>query len=96
MAIKNLGWIALGGFAVGFVSLGAAYAAGGKDAWSLDNLPSWHLGYGWQDRCGKIDASERSERRLAWSGGDTVGISFPGNVSYKVGEGDEVVIETAL
>ncbi len=92
MAIKNLGWVALGGFAAGFVSLGAAYAAGGKDRWSLDNLPSWKVGYGWQDRCGKIDASEQSERRLAWTGGDTVGIALPGNVHYKVGEGEEVVV----
>ncbi len=92
MAIKNLGWIALGGFAVGFVAFGGAFAAGGKDMWSLDNLPNWKFGYGWQDRCGKIDASERSERRLAWTGGETVGIAIPGNVRYKVGEGEEVVV----
>lgn len=91
MAIKHLGWIALGGFAVGFVSLGAAYAAGGKELWQLDNIPTWGLIHAAQGSCGG-STTENAERRFAWTGGESVDIAVSGNVRYKVGDGDEVVI----
>lgn len=94
MSIKNLGWIALGGFVVGFVSLGAAYAAGGKER--LQDIPGW-FGNGWigdivwHGRCRVDDKAETIERRWAWNGSDAVNIAVPGSIRYKVGEGTEIV-----
>lgn len=90
MAFKNLGWIALGGFTVGFIALSGAYAAGGKERWHWDNVPSWLIDYAWRESCGSD--GQAAERRLAWTGSDTIGIAVPGDIHYKVGEGDEIIV----
>ena len=87
---KTLGWIAVGGLSVGFVSLAIAYVLAGRD---LDALldHSTFLAHSCGDSSGKVD-SKQTERRLAWEGGDAVEISVPGSVRYRGGEGSEVIV----
>lgn len=91
--IKKLGWIAVTGFAVGFVSLAGAYAAGGKDIWNWEGVKRWH-GFPFSARCGDATTAgaEPTERRWAWTGGDEVTLALSANVHYRVGEGDEVIV----
>src|SRR5260370_38128368 len=86
---KTLGWIAVGGLSVGFVSLALAYVLGGRN---LDALldRSIFLAKSCGDSSGKADAKQ-TERRLAWEGNDTVEISLPASVRYRGGEGIEVI-----
>jgi len=87
---KTLGWIAVGGLSVGFVSLALAYVLGGRN---LDALldRSIFLAKSCGDSSGKADAKQM-ERRLAWEGNDTVEISLPASVRYRGGEGSEVIV----
>jgi hypothetical protein len=87
---KTLGWIAVGGLSVGFVSLALAYVLGGRD---LDGLldRGIFLAKSCGDGGGKVDAKQ-SERRLTWEGSDTVEIALPANVRYRGGEGSEVIV----
>lgn len=83
MAIKNLSWIALGGFAVGFLAFGGAYAAGGKELWRLENVPgwfgnSWMSDVVWYGRCRVDDKAGTIERRWSWNGSDEVNIAVAG------------------
>src|SRR5258707_7527049 len=87
---KTLGWIAVGGLSVGFVSLALAYVLGGRD---LDGLldRGIFLAKSCGDGGSKVDAKQ-SERRLTWQGSDTVEIALPANVRYRGGEGSEVIV----
>ena len=101
MSIKNLGWIALGGFAVGFVAFGGAYAAGGKDIWNWDHMQRWGGGFPFnsvfQNSCGSHDVAvdSPSERRWAWNGGDKVVVALSAKIHYRVGEGEELIVRGA-
>src|SRR5260370_33095808 len=87
---KTLGWIAVGGLSVGFVSLALAYVLGGRN---LDALldRSIFLAKSCGHSSGKADAKQM-ERRLAWEGNDTVEISLPASVRYRGGEGSDVIL----
>ena len=87
---KTLGWIAVGGLGVGFVSLALAYVLAGRDLDALLDRGSF-LAHSCGDGSGKVDAKQ-TERRLAWQGGDTVEISLPASVRYRGGEGSEVIV----
>lgn len=83
---RTLGWIATFGLGIGVVSLALAYALGGRD---LDRLLSV------AQSCGDGDAKTgvaSSERRLPWTGGDTIDIALPATVHLRVGEGSDVVV----
>jgi Putative auto-transporter adhesin, head GIN domain len=87
---KTLGWIAVGGLSVGFVSLALAYVLGGRDLDSfLDRGIFLAKSCGASD--GKADAKQ-PERRLAWEGDDTVEIALPATVRYRGGEGSDVIV----
>lgn len=91
--IKKLGWIAVGGIAVGIASLAGAYAAGGKDTWTWRGMHHW--GSFMDAKCGKNIVSAENpetERRFAWNGGDEVSLAIPATIHYRVGEGDEVIV----
>jgi hypothetical protein len=86
-----LGRIAVVSLTVGVVSLALAYAFGGRDlARLLDrgNLVVSSCG----DGGGKTGDSER---RLAWSGGDSIDIALPATVRYRSGEGSDIVVRGA-
>jgi hypothetical protein len=87
---KTLGWIAVGGLSVGFVSLAIAYVLAGRDIDALLDHSTF-LAHSCGDGSGKVDAKQ-TERRLAWAGGDTVEISVPASVRYRGGEGSEVIV----
>jgi hypothetical protein len=94
MLTKKLGWIALGGFAVGFVALGAAYIIGRGSLWA--NIPGWIVDFAAYDRCDGDNLGETTERRWAWSGANRVNIAVPGDIHYRVGEGDEVIVRGSI
>jgi hypothetical protein len=87
---KTLGWIAVGGLSVGFVSLAIAYVLAGRDFDALLDHGSF-LAHSCGDGSDKVDAKQ-TERRLAWEGGDTVEISLPASVRYRGGEGSEIIV----
>jgi hypothetical protein len=87
---KTLGWIAVGGLSIGFVSLAIAYVLAGRDLDALLDRGSF-LAHSCGDSSGKVDAKQ-TERRLAWAGDDTVEISLPASVRYRGGEGSEVIV----
>ena len=87
---KTLGWIAVGGLSVGFVSLALAYVLAGRDLDACSIAAAFS-----PTRAATAAASstrKQTERRLAWEGGDTVEISLPASVRYRGGDGSEVVV----
>jgi hypothetical protein len=87
--VRPLGWIAIGGLSAGVVSLSIAYALGDRSMHRLTN-PVAYL----TSSCGGTAAAggAQSERRLAWSGGDTIEIALPATVRYRGGDGAEVIV----
>lgn len=86
----KLGWIAVGGIAVGAVCFGVAMAVGGGSV--LRHLDDLDFG-GWDGpRCQVTPANADGSRALDWNGGDRVSIDIPANVHYQRGQGDKVVI----
>ena len=87
--VKNLGWIAAGGLSIGVVCLSLAYAIGRDDMNDLADL-GFSFGRSCDNNSASVD-SNKSERRWAWNGGDTVDIAVPATVHFRSGEGDEVI-----
>ena len=85
--VRPLGWIAIGGLSVGVVSLTLAYALGDNAVHRLVDVGSY-----FGASCGGAASATLGERRLAWSGGDTVDVALPGTVRYRGGDGDEVIV----
>ena len=83
---RTLAWVAGGGLSVGVVCLSLAYAIGGNE---LRHMADFDLPFG--GSCGK-EGEAKSERRLAWNGGDTINIALPATVRYRGGEGSEVIV----
>ena len=86
---RTLGWIATFGLTIGVVSLALAYAFGGRD---FDRILSVAQSCG--DGPAKAGASS-TERRLPWTGGDTVDIALPATVHLKSGDGSDVIVRGA-
>ena len=87
---KTLGWIAVGGLSVGFVSLALAYVLGGRDLDGLLDRGSF-LAKSCGDNGGGAGANQ-PERHLTWQGGDTVEIALPATVRYRGGDGSELIV----
>jgi len=88
--VRPLAWTAIGGLSVGVISLSIAYAMGDRAMHRLAD-PATYL----TSSCSGIGVAASttpSERRLAWSGGDTVEVAVPATVRYRSGEGDEVIV----
>jgi len=85
---RTLGWIAALGLGVGVVSLSLAYATGGGE---VDRLLS-RSRFALQSCSDNKGTSGGAERRLAWTGGDTIDIALPATVHFRGGAGDEVVV----
>ncbi len=86
--VRPLAWTAIGGLSVGIVSLSLAYALGDNAMHRLVDVGSY-LG---SSSCDSAASATQSERRLAWSGGDTVEVALPATVRYRGGDGDEVIV----
>ncbi len=78
---KTLGWIAVGGLSVGFVSLALAYVLGGRN---LDALldRSIFLAKSCGDSSGKADAKLDCQR---WGGLRDIEITLPGRAFRRIG-----------
>lgn len=83
---RTLAWIAAGGIGAGVVFLSLAYATGGRD---VDRLLDRALH---ARSCGTTGGKAAAERRLAWTGGDTIDIAVSAITHYRGGEGSEVVL----
>jgi hypothetical protein len=87
--IRALRWTAFIGLSVGIASLALAVMIGGnsvRDLWDRANFNRQACG----DNTGPTGAP--SERRLAWSGGDTIEIAVPATIRLRIGEGDDIVV----
>jgi putative autotransporter adhesin-like protein len=84
--MRTLGLIAIGGLGIGIASLSLAYALGGRD---LHRLP---FGFASRGSCGEVAKDSPSVRRLAWDSGDTIELSLPGTVTFRGGQGSEIVV----
>jgi Putative auto-transporter adhesin, head GIN domain len=82
--MRTLGWIAIGGIGIGIASLSLAYALGGRD---LHRLP-----FDLASSCGNGAKGGPSVRRLTWDNGDAIEIALPGTVTFRGGQGSEVVV----
>ena len=83
--MRTLGWIAIGGLGIGIASLSLAYALGGRDLHRLPfDLPRRVVRRGAK--------GGPSVRRLAWDNGDAIEISLPGTVTFRGGQGSEIVV----
>lgn len=89
--IRVLVMIAVAGFLVSVVSLSSAVAIGGPDFitdgfWHMSN---GHFGWSWDDDDGDRggdrhgrDGGAQGTREIAWSGGDSLDVEVPAEVSY--------------
>jgi hypothetical protein len=83
--IRVLVMIAVTGFLVSVVTLSTAVALGGPDiltdnAWNGWGRWSWHDGGDWADR-GR-DSGPQATREIAWTGGDTLDVDVPAEITY--------------
>src|SRR5262245_3841405 len=85
-----LGRIAAVSLTIGVLSLALAYAFGGRDVIHLLDRSSFTL-----QACGGDAKAGESERRLAWSSGDSIDIALPAVVHYRSGEGSDIVLRGA-
>ena len=89
---RTLGWIATFGLGIGIVSLALAYAFGGRD---LHRLLDRGLSVAQSCEGTTKDDALASERRLAWTGGDSIDIALPATVRLRGGEGSDIVVRGA-
>src|SRR6187455_2951489 len=83
--MRTLGLIAIGGLGIGIASLSLAYALGGRD---LHRLP-----FELASSCGDGAKGGPSVRQLAWGNGDTIELSLPGTVTFRGGQGSDIVVK---
>lgn len=82
--MRTLGLIAIGGLGVGIASLSLAYQLGGRD---LHRLP-----FDIASSCGDDTKGGPSVRHLPWDSGDTIELSLPGTVTFRGGQGSDIVV----
>ncbi|HTR85913.1 MAG TPA: DUF2807 domain-containing protein [Reyranella sp.] len=91
---NTLGRIAAAGLGTGVVCLAIAWTIGGHD---LDGL--WqHDRWAWRGHgCERTATADNAsaERRLAWTGGDTIEIALPATVHFRAGEGPDLIVRGA-
>lgn len=87
---RILGRIAVAGLGVGIVCLSLAWAIGGRDFRTLVAEDR----FGWRS-CGDDAVAAGPERRLAWTGGDTIDVTTPVPVKLIASDGADVVLRGA-
>lgn len=88
---NTLGWIAIVGLSVGAASLALAWTIAGRDTRRLIAEESH---FNWRS-CDNDKAVGGSERRLRWTGGDTIDVVAPAALRLIPGNGSEVVLRGA-
>lgn len=84
---RILGPIAVAGLGVGIVCLSLAWAIGGRDFRTLVAEER----FGWRS-CGDDAVAAGPERRLAWTGGDTIEVTTPVPVKLVASDRADVVL----
>ncbi|MES2604870.1 MAG: head GIN domain-containing protein [Pseudomonadota bacterium] len=93
----KLGMVAAGGLVLGAMLLVSAAMVGGSELrngnWANFDWGNWD-----GNACNITPAGKRGTRTLDWNAGDDIAINLPANVSYRRGQGEQIVIEgdTAL
>ena len=87
---RTLGLIAITGLSIGVVCLSLAWAIGGRDFRMLVAEDR----FGWRS-CDDDAVAAGPERRLAWTGGDTIDVTTPVPLRLIAGDGGEVVLRGA-
>jgi hypothetical protein len=105
--MKHIGWIAVGGLAVGIVASALAGVVGdnGNDQsarhWARQfrhfpwNPRGWNeMTFSDDEDCfdGTTPEAKTSERHIPWDDGDALTIALPANVHYRGGEGTELIV----
>jgi hypothetical protein len=83
---RTLGFVAVAGLGIGVVCLSLAWAIGGSEFRTMIAEDR----FGW--RSCDDDTASGPERRLTWTGGDSVEVLTPVPVRLVAGDGDEVVM----
>src|SRR6516165_8120470 len=84
---RTLGWIAATGLTVGVLCLSFAWALGGRDVRTMiaeDSL-AWRS-------CNDDSVASGPERRLPWTGGNTIVVVTPVPLRLIAGDGSDVVL----
>jgi len=84
---RTLGVVALSGLSIGVVCLSVAWAIGGRDLRTLIAEDR----FGWRS-CDEDATAAGPERRLAWSGGDTIEVTTPAPLKLIASDGGDVVM----
>jgi hypothetical protein len=84
---RTLGLVAISGLSIGVVCLSLAWAIGGRDLRTMIAEDR----FGWRTCDGDADAAG-PERRLAWTGGDTIEVLTPVPLRLVAGDGSDVVM----
>lgn len=87
---RTLGLVAITGLSIGVVCLSLAWAVGGRDFRTMIAEDR----FGWRS-CDDDGAATGPERRLAWTGGDTIDVTTPVPLKLTAGDGGEVVLRGA-
>jgi hypothetical protein len=94
---NKLAIVAITGLMLGVVCITSAALIGGNElrngAWKDFDWGNWD-----GEACTAELANKRGSRTLDWHAGDDIAINLPANVSYRRGQGEQIVIEgdTAL
>jgi len=84
---RTLGLVALSGLGIGVVCLSLAWAIGGRDLRTMIAEDR----FGWRS-CDDDAAAAGPERRLAWTGGDTIEVLTPVPLRMVAGDGSDLVM----
>ena len=84
---RTLGLVAITGLSIGVVCLSLAWAIGGRDFRTLVAEDR----FGWR-ACDDDAVAAGPERRLAWTGGDTIDVTTPVPLKLIAGDGGEVIL----
>jgi Putative auto-transporter adhesin, head GIN domain len=85
---RTLGLVAVSGLSIGVVCLSLAWAIGGRDLRSMIAEDR----FGWRSCDDDTVAVAGNERRLPWTGGDTIEITTPVPLHLVAGDGGELVM----
>jgi len=88
---RTLGLVAIAGLSIGVVCLSLAWAIGGRDFRTMVAEDR----FGWRSCDDDAVAAAGPERRLIWTGGDTIEVLTPVPLRLIAGDGSDVIMRGA-
>ncbi|HEY8617875.1 GIN domain-containing protein [Phenylobacterium sp.] len=95
--IRPLLMIAGAGFLLSVVTLSTAVAIGGPEALARGAWSDWNWDWDWDEHHGASNdqwSGEEATRELAWTGGESLEIDVPAEVTYTQGDGPARLVIT--